>query len=182
GAVTTQFAAHNLSLIPPIPSDSIIHDNTCGNGNVTKLILQSPPSNIQIHATDIDQVFLDDLQSDVIKHGWPVSVSNQKSETLNFADDYFTHSITNIGIFFTSSAGLDGAKEVYRTLQPGGTAIVNCWEHVTWFLPLKLVHDATRNNAPYPAPPIGWSDGKQIQKIMREGGFKEEDIKVERSE
>jgi hypothetical protein len=101
---------------------------------------------------------------------------------MSFPDNYFTHSITNIGIFFTSSFGLDGAREIYRTLQPSGIAVANCWEDVTWFLPLKLTHDATRNNAPYPAPPIGWSDGKQIQKIMKEAGFKEGDMRVERSE
>jgi hypothetical protein len=58
--VTSQFAAHNLTLIPSIPSSSIIHDNACGDGTVSRLILtSSPPSDLQIHATDNDQVFLD---------------------------------------------------------------------------------------------------------------------------
>jgi SAM-dependent methyltransferase len=184
GAVTAKFAAHNLSLLPPIPSGSIIHDNACGAGTVSRLILssKSPPSDIKIYATDIDQVFLDVLESDVQRNSWPIEVSNQRSETLLFPSNHFTHSITNIGIFFTSSAGLDGAKEIYRTLQPGGTAVVNCWETITWLLPFKLVHEALRPGKPYPAPPVLWSDGKQIQKVMLEAGFSREEMRVEKSE
>ncbi|KAF2468967.1 S-adenosyl-L-methionine-dependent methyltransferase [Lindgomyces ingoldianus] len=183
GKVTAQFASHNLNLIPSIPASSIIHDNTCGSGTVTRLILSSkPPSNIVIHATDHDQAFLDVLQEDVKKNSWPVEVTNQKSENLSFPDKYFTHSITNIGIFFTTLAGVGGAKEIYRTLKPGGTAIVNCWEYVTWFAPIKAVHDVLRPGKPYPAPTINWSDGKQLQKVMVEAGFEQEKMKVEKSE
>jgi ubiquinone/menaquinone biosynthesis C-methylase UbiE len=183
GAVTAQFAAHNLSLLPPIPPGSVILDNACGAGTVSRIIVSSNvPSALKIHATDIDQVFLDALQSDVQKNSWPIEVSNQKSENLSFADDYFTHSINNIGIFFTSSAGLDGAKEIYRTLQPGGTSVVNCWEDVTWFPPFALVHQALRPGKPYPAPPISWKDGQQIQKVMLEAGFSRDNMRVEKSE
>lgn len=183
GKVTADFAAHNLTLLPPFPSGSIIHDNACGSGTVSRLILSSsPPSDIKIHATDMDQVFLDKLQNDVLKNSWPIEVSNQRSESLSFPDNYFTHSITNIGIFFTSSAGLDGAKEVYRTLQPNGTAVVNCWEALAWLLPFKLVHEALRPGKPYPAPPVLWNDGKQIQKVMAEAGFTKDKTRVEKSE
>jgi ubiquinone/menaquinone biosynthesis C-methylase UbiE len=124
GAVTAQFAVHNLSLLPLMPPNSIILDNACGSGTVSRIIVSSNASSgLKIHATDIDQVFLDALQSDVEKNSWPIEVSNQKSESLSFPDNYFTHSINNIGIFFTTSTGLDGAKEIYRTLQPGGTAV-----------------------------------------------------------
>lgn len=184
GAVTAQFAKHNLSLIPPIPSGSIIHDNACGSGTAARAILTLPngPSDLKIHATDTDQLFLDALQSDVNKNGWNVEVKNMKSEELAFEDSYFDYSITNIGIFFFTAAGVDGAREIYRTLKPGGIAVVNCWQHVTWFAPLKSVHDVTRPNQPYPAPPIGWSDGKQIQKVMAEAGFSKEKTRVERSD
>ncbi|KAI4617558.1 uncharacterized protein J4E87_008194 [Alternaria ethzedia] len=183
GAVTSQFAAHNLSLLPSMPPNAIIHDNACGAGTVSRKILSSDiPSGLRIHATDIDQVFLDALQSDVQKNSWPIDVSNQRSENLSFPDDHFTHSINNTGIFFTSSAGLDGAKEIYRTLQPGGTAVVNCWEDVTWLPPFALVHQALRPEKPYPAPPIFWKDGQQIQKVMLEAGFSRANMRVEKSE
>jgi hypothetical protein len=184
GAVTSQFAAHNLSLLPPIPSGAIIHDNACGSGTVSRLILSSTlsPSNSKIHATDTDEIFLSALQSDVDRNSWPIEVSTQKSEMLSFPDNYFTHSITNIALFMTSSGGLDGATEIYRTLQPAGIAVVNCWETLAWLQPFKLVHAALRPGKPYPTPPILWNDGKQIQKVMLEAGFRREGMRVERSE
>ncbi|KAF1933153.1 S-adenosyl-L-methionine-dependent methyltransferase [Didymella exigua CBS 183.55] len=184
GLVTAQFASHNLSLIPPIQEGAIIHDNACGSGTVSRALIYSPnlPSDLKIHATDIDSPFLSALQHEVDQHHWPISVTNQKSESLDFADNTFTHSVTNIAIFFTSSSGLDGAREIYRTLQPGGIAVVNCWAHVTWLLPVRAVHEHIRPGKPFPTPVVAWHDGKHIQKVMRDAGFRKEDMRIEKSD
>jgi len=182
GTVSADFASHNLTLIPRIPLGSIIHDNACGPGTVSRAICASSPPDVTLHATDIDQVFLDYFQVDVDKNNWPVSISNQAQESLKFEDAYFTHSITNLGVFFAKSGGLDGAKEIYRTLKPSGTAIANCWEHITWLPAFFATNAATRPGVKFPAPPVSWADGKQIKKVMLEAGFKEEDMKVEKSE
>ncbi|KAF1921393.1 hypothetical protein BDU57DRAFT_510172 [Ampelomyces quisqualis] len=181
GAATSQFASHNLSLIGSIPSGSVIHDNACGDGAVSRAILSSGASDVKIHATDIDQIFLDSLSEAVSNNSWPVEVSNQKSESLSFADDYFTHSINNIGIIFASNGGLDGAKEIYRTLKPGGTAVVNCWADITWLPPFIKTVAVTRGTPPA-KPPVTWADGVQIKKIMAEAGFAPENTRIEQSE
>jgi ubiquinone/menaquinone biosynthesis C-methylase UbiE len=182
GTVVADFCAHNLTLIPRISSGSIIHDNACGPGTVTRqLLTNNPPSDLKIHATDIDQTFLDSFQCDAAQNKWDVSITNQRSEALSFGDNFFDYSINNIGIFFTTSGGLDGANEVFRTLKPGGTAIVNCWAHITWLPPFAMTHAAIRN-FPMPKPPITWNDGQQIQKIMLEAGFKKENMQVKKSE
>lgn len=183
GLVTAQFAAHNLSLIPPIPPGSTIHDNACGSGTVTRAILTSQtPQDLKIHATDIDPPFLSALTYAAKSHSWPVDVTNQNSSALSFRANTFTHSFTNIALFFTSANGLDGATEIYRTLQPGGTAVVNCWAHVTWLLPVRTVHEYVRPREPFPTPVVAWHDGQHIQKVMQEAGFKEEDMRIERSD
>jgi len=183
GAVTSQFAAHLLTLIPAIPANSIIHDNAAGNGTVSRKILANNPApSIKIHVTDLDQVFLDVLQDDISANSWPIDTGNDKLEALSFADDYFTHSFTNISIFFAANAGLDGAKEVYRTLQPGGVALANCWETVSWLPPMKATHDVVRPGKPFPLPSTNWSDGTHLKKIFIEAGFKEENVRLEKSE
>lgn len=182
GAVTAEFAAHNLTLIPPIPVGSIIHDNACGPGTVSRAILSShPPQDITIHATDIDQVFLDSLHSSTTSNTWPITIAAAKSEALPFPDAYFTHSLTNIGILFFSAAGLDGAREIHRTLKPGGVAVVNCWADITWLPAMGLTSAKTRGVTP-PFPPVNWQDGTQLRKVMLEAGFKAEKMRVERSE
>ncbi|KAF2011432.1 S-adenosyl-L-methionine-dependent methyltransferase [Aaosphaeria arxii CBS 175.79] len=185
GAVTKRLASHNLSLLPALPSGSVVHDNACGPGTVTQLLLNShasPETTLKIHATDTDQIFLDVLKAEVDEKGWPVEVSNQAGEKLGFADEFFDLSVTNIGIFFMSDGGLDGAKEIYRTLKTGGTAVVNCWKLITWFFPIKTIHDRFRPGKPFPAPVINWNDGSQLKKIMLEAGFKEENMRMEESE
>ncbi|KAF2281478.1 S-adenosyl-L-methionine-dependent methyltransferase [Westerdykella ornata] len=178
--VTSQFAAHNLSLVPAIKPGSIIHDNASGSGTVTRLILASnPPADITIHATDIDQPFLDVLSADAAQHNWPVHVTSQKCEKTDFADAFFDYDFMNIGIIFASGAGLDGAREVYRTLKPGGFAVVNCWKRIGWMFPIMTVHKKFRGDAPFPAPPINWTDGQHLRKIMIETGFPEEKLKLE---
>ncbi|PVI01421.1 hypothetical protein DM02DRAFT_613591 [Periconia macrospinosa] len=185
GQVTQQFAQHNLGLIPSIGAGSIIHDNASGSGTVTRLILSNPTTpkdSVQIQATDIDQPFLDQLSADAASNAWPVTATNQRGESLSFADETFTHSITNIGIIFFTGAGLDGTKEIHRTLKPGGVAIVNCWESVTWQPAIFAVHAHFRSKHPFPAPTTNWKDGKQIRKVMIDAGFAEEKMKVETSE
>jgi SAM-dependent methyltransferase len=184
GEVTAQFAQHLLTLLPannPITPTSIVHDNACGSGTISRAILSTSPS-VKVHATDIDQPFLDALSADAQKNNWPVEVSNQKSEKLDFADATFTHSFTNIALFFFSDAGLDGAKEIHRTLQPGGTAVVNCWKHVTWLFPILAVHKHFRPSQPFSPPTTNWADGKQIVKVMTEAGFAQEKIRIESHE
>ncbi|KAH6887161.1 S-adenosyl-L-methionine-dependent methyltransferase, partial [Coprinopsis sp. MPI-PUGE-AT-0042] len=183
GLVTSKFAAHNLSLIPPLPQNAIVHDNACGTGVVSQLLLvNGNPQNITIHATDIDQVLLSALSAKAEQNGWPIQVSNQKMQALNFADEFFDLSVMNLAIFFSPNAGLDGAKEIYRTLKPGGTAVVNCWEGNAWIVPSQLTHEKMRPGKAFPLPTVQWFDGKHIQKVMLDAGFKEDDLKVERSE
>ncbi|KAF2825834.1 S-adenosyl-L-methionine-dependent methyltransferase, partial [Ophiobolus disseminans] len=183
GPVTAQFIAHNLTLIPSIPSGSVVHDNACGTGVVSRAILAPKPiPDIKIHATDIDPAFLAAFQADATKHNWAIDISNQAQESLTFEDNYFTHSINNIGIIFAPRGGLDGATEIFRTLRPGGTAVVNCWQTITWLPAFLSTNKLTRPGVTFPPPTVSWADGQQIQKIMLEAGFKAENMKVETSE
>ncbi|KAM7211708.1 S-adenosyl-L-methionine-dependent methyltransferase [Rhypophila decipiens] len=184
GKTTSAFAAHNLALIPGgIKPGSTVHDNACGSGTVSRHILHNAsPSdnNINIYATDIDQTFLDVLSADAAQHNWPMQISNQKSENTNFSDAFFDYDIMNIAIIFMSSAGLDATREMYRTLKPGGFAVVNCWKAITWLLPIVLVHKAFRcGGGEAKAPPVSWTDGMQLKEVLMEAGFQEDKIRME---
>lgn len=183
GIVTLQFAEACVNLSPPFTADAVIHDNACGSGHVAKqVVATNPPSGISIKATDIDETFVTACQANTQASGWPVETAVMRSESLDFPDDYFKHSIMNIAIFMTTNSGLDAAKEIYRTLKPGGTAVVNCWQSMAWLQPIMEVHIATRPNRPWPLPVISWSDGTQLRKIMEEAGFKSENIKATTSD
>ena len=184
GFVTAQFAEHNLTLIPPLPQGGIVHDNACGPGVVTRLLMaKGYPQNLTIHATDIDPVFLAATTAEAQTNSWPVEVSNQRSEALNFADNFFDLSIMNFAIFACPNAGLDGAKEIYRTLKPGGTAVVNCWQDVSWLVPSQVAYAHTQPGKEYLFTKLveTWADGTHLQKVMKDAGFKEENMSVHES-
>ena len=73
GDSTSRVAEHSLSLDPPIPPKSVVHDNGCGGGEVTAEM--NPAANIDIYATDIDPIMVTKCRKLVSLHGWPVEAT-----------------------------------------------------------------------------------------------------------
>ncbi|KAK8099944.1 hypothetical protein PG999_010318 [Apiospora kogelbergensis] len=96
---TLTIAKYEMNLLPPFPAGANIHDVACGLGPVTESLLATKlPSSIQIKATDI--------------------VHGMKLES---QDKTFSYSFLSLGLPIMEDPVL-AAKEMYRTLQPGGTA------------------------------------------------------------
>ena len=76
GDSTSGVAEHFLSLIPPIPPKSVVHDNGCGGGEVTAQIMAvNPAANIDIYATDIDPTVVAKCRKLASLHGWLVEAT-----------------------------------------------------------------------------------------------------------
>jgi hypothetical protein len=58
-----------IANLPPITPSSLIHDNGCGDGNVTRTILSCLPAEYpsHIHATDIASELVEILENEVRK-------------------------------------------------------------------------------------------------------------------
>ncbi|KAK5632206.1 hypothetical protein RRF57_007920 [Xylaria bambusicola] len=94
-------------------------------------------------------------------------------------DNYFTHSIMNFSIF-TFVRPADAVRETYRTLRPGGLAVFTCWRR---FAPVRIVHSAQEKihpgrSLPMPMPNPQFLEEEVLQKVVEEGGFAEDNIKV----
>lgn len=177
--IPLQVAQACIRALPPITTDSVVHDNGCGDGNVTRSIL-SPRTQATvpslIYATDIATELLTLLQEEVIKKGWPVRTSLAPAEDLPFQDNIFTHSITNCVILrLSDQEAVKACKEVYRTLVKGGSAAVSAWAEVPHRKALTAAHVATRR--PEMGELVGgaarWVDGSLLRRCMEEGGFDE---------
>nr|AGU10900.1 hypothetical protein [uncultured organism] len=93
-------------------------------------------------------------------------------------NDYFTHSINNFSIFaFVNPT--DAIRETYRTLNPGGLAVVTCWRR---FAPMFIVHAAQKKIRPdlplMPTPSPEFYEEGVLQRVVEEGGFAKSDISV----
>ena len=66
------------------------------------------------------------------------------SRKLSFADETFSHFISNALIFVLPNDGIDAMKETYRMLKPGGPAVVNSWNYIPNMEPVQTAAKVTR--------------------------------------
>lgn len=150
GTVTESVANELVSKhLPPFEDECVVHDNGCGYGVVTMAVMaQNPPASIKIHATDINPIFLDQIRSTVKENpAWPVTVENMDAEKLSFDDNTFSHSITGF-VFAILPDAVEAAKQIRRTVRPGGTAAVAVWDEVPWATAVENAHRKTRGDVP----------------------------------
>lgn len=184
GGCTRDLAQYILSIAPPITLDSVILDNACGTGIVAQEILsqfkhgnatlKQPPT---IQCVDAAPAMVDLARSALQQYSNAenaayVRFGDMPGEKLEFEDDYFTHSITNLGILFFAD-GQKGAREIYRTLRPGGTAIVTSWAELGY---VPVIHAAQRGIQradklfEVPIEPE-WYVPKHLEDVLKESGF-----------
>lgn len=174
-----RLAAVSLEQIPAIPAGSVIHDNGCGHGSATAVIMASAAPEVaatyKITGTDISggavEVFCDRAET----QGWPAQGLVMDSDNLKFPDETFTHTIGNALIFVgPRNNGIDAAKEMYRTLKPGGTLVLNCFAYVPVLEPIREASRVTRTGAILPTWTSfeEWTDPSFIANIVEAGGFK----------
>jgi ubiquinone/menaquinone biosynthesis C-methylase UbiE len=172
GDVTKQVIKHALTLAPPITSDSIVHDNACGTGAVTEIIAASTPP-AKLHATDLLPPFAQVVAGKAQQNGWTfVEAAPMNAMDLTFPDNTFTHSITNFCIQAVPNSQ-QAAAQIYRTVQPGHTAIVTGWAQVPHSEAIEAANALTRGKdvvLPMRFPPETYT-ADWIEKLVKDAGF-----------
>ncbi|KAF2246839.1 S-adenosyl-L-methionine-dependent methyltransferase [Trematosphaeria pertusa] len=174
GDVSETAIKYSLGLIPPFSDGDAIHDNACGSGAVTTCIMESlaPGTNIHIDATDINPQFVEGCAALAKSHNWPVSTAVMSAQQITFPADHFTHSITSFA-FHCLGDHDTAAKNIYRTLKPGGIAIASIWVYMPHVEALQHAHWRTRGkDGPMPAllPLEGFQEA-DLRKSLETGGF-----------
>jgi ubiquinone/menaquinone biosynthesis C-methylase UbiE len=183
-----RLAAASLEQISAIPAGAIIHDNGCGAGAVTAMVMAavSPEvaATIKIKGTDIDEAAVKAYRARSTSSSWPAEGVVMDAHALSFPDETFTHSIGNAIIFLTRNNGIDAVKEMHRTLKPGGTLIVNCFAYNPH---LGAVREASRSTRELETLPSWdsfehWQDPTFIAGILEAGGFENGTVNVQQRE
>ncbi|KAF9771881.1 hypothetical protein IL306_010442 [Fusarium sp. DS 682] len=173
GNVTDVVANFSLDLMPPFKSTDIIHDNACGPLTVSQAILRkSCPEGLHLDATDINPQFVMDAKQAAQENNLPLKAHVMDARSLDFPDNHFTHSFNNIAFHSMDVAG-PGMKEVYRTLKPGGIAMVSAWNSMPHTDALKHAHWRTRGkDGPLPMLLQDMSfEEDHMKKALLEAGF-----------
>jgi ubiquinone/menaquinone biosynthesis C-methylase UbiE len=90
----------------------------------------SPGENAEVHATDIAPAMIKIVQ----KKNWSNFCAEvMDAQCLTFPDNEFTHSFTKFAIM--AMPGPDkAAAHIYRTLKPGGTAVITTWKDIGYMV------------------------------------------------
>jgi ubiquinone/menaquinone biosynthesis C-methylase UbiE len=182
GDLTRRISAHLISISsPPLSPSSVVLDNACGPGITCTEILKQVPKEqwpASIHATDFSPAMIKELGK---KGHTEIQSQVMDAQDLKFPNEYFSHVYFAFAIFALPDA-TKGAKELYRTLQPGGVAYVTTWVVVGWTPIVARAIHAVRPDAPlYKNPlPEEWFKAEKLKDVLVSGGFEETKIDVER--
>lgn len=102
------------------------------------------------------------------------------AQELTFPSNTFDISFSNFVIMGLETPEL-AAKQLYRTIKPGGKAVICTWAYMPHDLPLKKAHTTTRGQEAAPLR-IQWGGDLLAEKFVRDfylsGGFEEEKIDI----
>ncbi|KAK2962044.1 putative S-adenosyl-L-methionine-dependent methyltransferase [Blattamonas nauphoetae] len=173
---------HFLTLIPPLDSSCIVHDNACGTGIVTQTIIanmesaasqESAPAKLTFKCSDISPDMINKLCEKIEKFEWTnVTATVMDSTQLTFDDESFTHSISNFGIIFVPDP-VAAARHIFRTLKHGGICISTSWEHWGYLPALQKAEQLIRPDLPSFTDtfPVKWASESFVRSVFEDGGF-----------
>ncbi|KAF7856024.1 hypothetical protein EAF04_009980 [Stromatinia cepivora] len=180
GGSTRRIIAYIISLLGDLPDNPIFLDNACGPGFPTEALLKAYP-NCHVHAADIAPSMVALVNNNVILNEWAdrVEMDIMDGINLSYPNNTFDVSITNFGISFFSDS-IAGAKEIHRTLKPGGKAVITCWKEPPFF---SLLHAAQSIIKPHSPPLIRpqlerWSHPETMHTTLLAAGFTNEKIHI----
>jgi ubiquinone/menaquinone biosynthesis C-methylase UbiE len=172
-----------LTQIPHIPTGVIVHDNGCGIGGVSAAVMDSlsgSKGHVVLKATDINPGVLELYRSRAKESDWPASASTMDSQRLDFEDNSMDYSIASALMIFlpNDDVAVNVVKEMYRTLKPGGTLLLDSWAYVPNLAPIQTAAKVTRPPGT-PLPRQGqtkWEAPDFVRSMIEKGGFEKEKI------
>lgn len=165
--------------------ESHVLDNAAGTGLVAGEIihrarsLHSDVPNIDIVDPAAKMIIAANAKISGLEAANRCKAAVMYGESLDFADNTFSHSITNMGILFFKDPSA-GAKEIHRTLRPGGVAVVTSWSELGYLT--RVIHPsqkAVRPNDPLfqlPVPPVWFQPDHVKSCLENDGGFTDVEI------
>ncbi|KAI1410393.1 hypothetical protein F5Y13DRAFT_73892 [Hypoxylon sp. FL1857] len=185
GTATEAIAHDFLCPLVPLPAGAHVHDNGCGAGAVTEatfaLHSADHASSLRISATDCNPGGFAGFQAKAQDKGWPVEVSQMDCRALSFPDDTFSHSFTSFVFLQVWRDDELCAREIYRTLQPGGLALVTTWEDLATTAVFRQAYQRLHGEGRELPEMLqtNWYSGNHVRKAMLAVGFDASRMKVD---
>jgi SAM-dependent methyltransferase len=150
-------------------------ENACGNGAVTQAVMEvEKPGSFTINATDMNPKMCEMTATVAASKGWTDNVRTgiMPAEAFTFGNDTFTYSFSNFLIFLDNEPD-KVAGSIYRTLKPGGVAIITTWAEVPYEQAILKAHTATRGPGAFHAytTRLEWKKASHLVSVLEKAGF-----------
>lgn len=178
GILTRTISDHLISISqPPLSSSSVVLDNATGPGITSAQILGTIPESDwpkEIHATDLSPAMIEQVKAKGLAR---VQAQVMDCRDLTFPDNKFSH-IYMAFVIFALDNPEKAARELYRTLQPGGCAYVTSWKTLGWAPPVDRALKLFRPDMPSYKGPVKeeWFKGETLKACLVSGGFDESKV------
>ncbi len=177
----------------PILPSSVVHDNAAGPGTASGALLERLgedgfPGEVLI--SDNNKMMVNGARetfapfSERMNGEKKIRCEELDSEDLSslVEDNYFTHSIMNFSIFNIVNSE-KALREIYRTLKPGGLAIISCWKRFGAGEVVAAAQALVRPDLPsIPICGPEWFEEGVLAGKMAEAGFEKGNIQTLRED
>ena len=184
GGCTSAVGIHAINLLSGSgPPNARILDNACGPGVLIPSLLSKFPE-AWVDAVDNSEDMVSIVAETAKSKGWDDRVKATAMDACalhGFAEGTFDLSVTNFGIALFHDME-KGAKEIYRTLKPGGIAAVAQWRSVGW---LPLLHEVQKllrpaSEALWSMPGFAeWGKREKLLGLLAAAGFDGKNVRLE---
>ena len=179
GTATRSVARHIIQSLK-FPPHATVCDNACGTGAVTECVLEITGDSY-VTAVDNSPGMIQILSDISAEKGWSQRLKLDVADgvKLPYPDDTFDIHIMAFGIFFTSDPA-QAAREISRTLKPGGKAVVTSWKDSDFFRMVFDVQEIVRPAKPLHSLPMieTWRKKETMIDTMTAGGFSDVNMEV----
>lgn len=173
---------------PTIISSSVVHDNAGGVGTATSVILDnlaptSRDDTPEILITDNNPGMIAAAKEAFREMNAKTTVIEADSQDLStIPDGKFSHSILNFSVFLFPDA-LGALREIHRTLQPDGVAVLLTWKRFGFGATIQAAQRLVRPDLPQmPIPGSHFINEGVLVELVIKAGFSAAKVQVERDE
>jgi len=172
-----QYCQKAIELAGLEPGDKVI-DVACGPGTMS-LLIQDRVKDIQ--AIDFSAGMLDCFNREIEERGIAnITTHLMDGQNLEFGDNEFDKAFSMFGLMFFPDR-VQGFRELYRVLKPGGMAVVTSWAPISQSTGMSLMFGAMA--VAFPKKPesnsqttLNLEDPENFKREMTEAGFSEVSI------
>lgn len=157
-----------------ISAASILHDNAAGPGTATAALLGHGVFPAKVLVSDNNPGMITAARDSFPSVSSVVTYEGLDSQDLStIPDARFSHSITNFSIFAFNDP-VKAVREIYRTLHPGGLAVVTCWRRFGVGEVIHAAQELVRPDLPK-MPTVGpeFLEEGMLARVVAEGGFED---------